>query len=118
MLTPPTPAADSVPAAPPSTPDKPRAFRSGRKGAKAERKCVKLLEAAGYLCTKSGGSLGLFDVIAIGEHDVRLVQVKSGTKRLTLLEREAIRELKVPANVSKQYWRYLDRVKDPVIEHL
>jgi hypothetical protein len=79
---------------------------------------VKLLEAAGYLCTKAGGSLGLFDVIAIGAHDVRAIQVKSGTKRLTPLEREAIRELKVPHMVSKEYWLFRDRVRDPAIEHL
>jgi hypothetical protein len=118
MATPPTPVADSAPAEPLPAPDKPRAFRSARKGAKAERKCVKLLEAAGYLCTKAGGSLGLFDVIALGRHDVRAIQVKSGTKRLTPLEREAIKELVLAPCVSKEYWRYIDRVRAPVIEHL
>ena len=48
------------------------------KGTRAERRAMRLLEAAGYSCTKAGGSLGLFDVIAIGPRDVRLVQVKSG----------------------------------------
>ena len=87
------------------------AFRSKRKGREASATASALLEAAGYLCTKSGGSLGLFDVIAIGPTDVRAMQVKSGTKRLTPLEREAITALRVAPNVSKEYWRYLDRVK-------
>jgi Holliday junction resolvase len=95
-----------------------RAFKSKRKGQRSERRCIRDLEAAGYLCAKSGGSLGLFDVIAIGSADVRLVQVKSGTNRLSRIEREAIKELKVPSNVSKQYWLYLDRVKAPIIEVL
>ena len=95
-----------------------RAFKSKRKGQRSERRCIRVLEAAGYLCTKSGGSLGLFDVIAIGEHDVRLVQVKSGTNRLTHVEREAIRELRVAPNVSKEYWLFRDRVKDAIIERL
>ncbi len=33
------------------------------KGTRAERRVVRLLEAAGYCCTKAGGSLGLFDVM-------------------------------------------------------
>ena len=41
------------------------------KGSRAERRAIRILEAAGYLCTKAGGSLGLFDVIAIGPCDVR-----------------------------------------------
>jgi|GEM_PF-470723 len=100
----------------PPEPKKP--FGSKRKGQRSERRCIRALEAAGYLCTKSGGSLGLFDVIGIGAVDVRLVQVKSGTKRLTPIEREGIKALKVAPNVSKEYWRYLDRVRDPVIERL
>jgi hypothetical protein len=43
---------------------------------------MRVLEAAGYVCTKAGGSLGLFDVIAVGALDVRLIQVKAGTKIL------------------------------------
>jgi hypothetical protein len=37
---------------------------NGRPGARAERRVIRILEAAGYVCTKAGSSLGLFDVIA------------------------------------------------------
>lgn len=47
------------------------------KGARRERQAVSILEGFGYLCTKAGGSLGAFDIIAIGLHADRLVQVKS-----------------------------------------
>ena len=51
-------------------------MNSKAKGTRAERRAIRILETAGYICTKAGGSLGLFDVIAIGRVDVRAVQVK------------------------------------------
>jgi hypothetical protein len=114
-----TPAADSAPAALPLTPvTAPKKFRSKRKGARNEARCRRALEAAGYLVTKAGGSLGLFDLIALGPRDVRAIQVKSGTNRLSPLEREAIKELTLAPCVSREYWLYLDRVREPRIEHL
>jgi hypothetical protein len=54
------------------------------KGSRRERQARDLLLAAGYWVTKAGGSLGVFDLVAIpGNVDVeapqvvRLVQVKS-----------------------------------------
>jgi Holliday junction resolvase len=37
---------------------------SKAKGSRAERRAIRLLEADGYVCTKAGGSLGVFDIIA------------------------------------------------------
>ena len=87
-----------------------------RKGARAERRAIALLEACGYSCTKAGGSLGVFDVIGIGAHDVRCVQVKSGTKYLSRVEREQLQQLAVPANVTKECWRFPTRCRAPLIE--
>jgi Holliday junction resolvase len=91
---------------------------SKRKGSRAERKAVKLLEADGYLCTKAGGSLGVFDVIGIGPTDVRCVQVKCGTARLSRAERAAIVALTVAPNVSREYWRFPDYCRAPIVEKL
>jgi Holliday junction resolvase len=88
------------------------------KGARAERRALRILEDAGYCCTKAGGSLGLFDVIAIGPLDVRLVQVKSGGEYLSGVEREAIRALAVPVSCSRECWRFPDRCRAPLIERL
>jgi len=88
------------------------------KGTRAEHKCMAALEAAGYVCTRASASLGLFDVIAVGPCDVRLVQVKAGTKYLSGIEREQIMAMTVPANVSRECWRYPDRAKTPLIEVL
>ena len=79
---------------------------------------MRLLEAAGYLCTKAGASLGLFDVIGIGPNDIRCCQVKSGTKYCSAIEREQLQLVPVPSNCSKEIWRYPDRCKAPLIERL
>jgi Holliday junction resolvase len=88
------------------------------KGSRRERDAMEILQAAGYLCTKSGGSLGLFDVIAFGPSDIRCIQVKAGTRYLSGVEREQIRLLTLPANVSREVWRFPDRCREPLIERL
>lgn len=77
------------------------------KGARRERQVIDLLECFGYSCCKSGGSLGVWDVIAIGPADVLLVQVKSN--RLPPPdEMERMRQFIVPKGVKK--WVYI--IKD------
>lgn len=61
------------------------------KGARCERKVKKLMEDAGWSVTKSGGSLGLWDLIGVKPHgDILVVQVKSnrrpGKKEMRLLQ--------------------------------
>lgn len=89
-----------------------------RKGTRAEHRAMRILEAAGYVCTRASASLGLFDVVAVGPHDVRLVQVKAGGKYLSAIEREQIEALLVPTNVSRECWRFPDRCRAPLIERL
>lgn len=88
------------------------------KGTRAERRAIRILEAAGYACTKAGGSLGIFDVIGIGPVDVRCLQVKAGGTYCSKIERELMRECAVPANVSVEIWRFPDRCREPLIERL
>jgi Holliday junction resolvase len=88
------------------------------KGSRAERRAVKVLESLGYVCTKAGGSLGLFDIVAVGAEDVRLIQVKSGTARLSRAERAAIVALTVPGNVTREYWRFPTHRRRPLVELL
>lgn len=67
-----------------------RRIKAKAKGARSEHKTIKYLTAQGYACTKAGGSLGAWDVIAIGADDVQLVQVKSNAwprkAEMTVLE--------------------------------
>ena len=91
---------------------------SKRKGTRAEHRAIRILQAAGYVCTRAGGSLGLFDVIAIGPTDIRCVQVKSGGEYLSGIEREQIQQLNVPRNVSRECWRFPDHCREPLIERI
>lgn len=88
-----------------------------RKGTRAERKAITLLEAAGFVCTKAGGSLGLFDVIAISGETVKCIQVKSNGY-CSRIERAELVHLAVPANVTKEIWRFPDYCRAPLIERV
>jgi hypothetical protein len=51
------------------------------KSRRNKHRSMALLEAAGYRCTRSAGSLGEWDIIGIGRAHVVLRQVKTGTGR-------------------------------------
>lgn len=94
-----------------------QARRSKRRGRYYERQARKQLEAAGYLVTAAAGSLGLFDLVAIGQSDVRCVQVKGGKyPRLPGKERRALLALQVPPSVRKEFWRFFVGNTSPHIE--
>ena len=89
------------------------------KGSKQERKARKVLEADGYLVTKAGGSLGLFDLVAENRQGVRHIQVKSN--RLPgPVERENMFSVKdqLPENSTIEIWVYYDGQREPRIEYL
>lgn len=54
-------------------------------GTRKELELIKLLEADGYKCTRSGASLGRYDVVALRRNDDHphslWIQVKYGTKK-------------------------------------
>jgi succinyl-CoA synthetase beta subunit len=79
------------------------------KGTRAELRCIKTLEAVGYLCTRAGASLGAFDVI--GLHPTvgvaRFIQVKSGTSRLSKKDRLELVSLAPLTNtIFVEYWHW------------
>ena len=84
---------------------------SKAKGSRAERKAIKLLEAEGYVCMKAGGSLGVFDVIALGPNAVRCLQVTAGSARLSRDERAAIAAGNAIVQGSMVTW---NRLRQPV----
>lgn len=89
------------------------------KGNRAERKAKAILERAGYVCTKSGASLGVFDIIAENPLGIRHVQVKSN-RIPDPVEREdmmAIRQ-RLPSNSTVEYWVFYDGNGEPRIEYL
>jgi hypothetical protein len=89
-----------------------------RKGTRNEHKAIRALEDAGYHCTRSAGSLGLFDIIALGRQGIRLVQVKTNEDARPH-EREQIQMFDgIPPGATKEVWIYQDYARKPVIKVL
>ena len=91
------------------------------KGARLERKSRDLLIKDGYAVTKSGGSLGMFDLIGMlipknnyGGHSWRLVQVKAN--RISEQERDKIKAFSVPLFTVKEIHIWKDYAREPEIE--
>jgi hypothetical protein len=78
---------------------------------------MRLLEAAGYACTRSAASLGAFDIVGIGSADVVLVQVKTRDWPGTA-EVEARRLLPAPPNARKLVHRWRDRQRLPDVREV
>ncbi len=85
-----------------------------RKGSRNEHRAIRILEAAGYACTRAAASLGVFDIVAISCQGVRLIQVKSNRPPCPA-EREAIELFEVPPGASKEIWVFYDYQREPVI---
>lgn len=85
-----------------------------RKGSRNEHRSIALLEAAGYRCTRSAASLGVFDICGIGADDVLLVQVKSN-RAPRRAEMEALRGFHVPPGVKKLLHVWKDRQRKPEV---
>jgi len=89
--------------------------RNYKKGYRYERKTMSKLFELGYLPLRMAGSHSPFDVIGIGERDIKLIQVKSTKKKLTdsvihsYKEEKILKKIKVPRNCSKEIWIYGNR---------
>lgn len=88
-----------------------------RKGNRNERRSMAIFEAAGYLCCRSAASLGMFDIVAIGPHDVILCQVKTRDWPCAN-EMELLREFKKPTYARVVLHRWRDRVRLPDVSEI
>ncbi|SHF60874.1 holliday junction resolvase [Desulfofundulus australicus DSM 11792] len=83
-----------------------------RRGYLAERKAVKVLEAAGYVVARTAGSHSPFDVVAVNTNGIRLIQVKrvkeGGFTAVLEAAREEIRRVPKVPGVSREVWIWLD----------
>ena len=89
------------------------------KGARLERKTIKMLQSAGYICIRSAASLGVFDILAINPLGIRAIQVKANTWPRPD-ERESMRNAaaSMPPNALIECWRWNDNAREPVIKLL
>lgn len=72
-------------------------------GTRKERELKDYYEKIGHLVTRAGGSLGMFDLIAISDSTVRLIQVKATHGKYLSYKKdlEDIKKLKVPFSCIK-----------------
>ncbi len=87
------------------------------KGRKREHRTIALLEAAGYYCTRSAASKGMFDIIGIGSTDVVLIKVKSRDWP-SATELEQFKLFPSPPNCRKLIHRWRDGVRTPDVKEL
>lgn len=80
------------------------------KGKRNEREAAELYEEAGYLTFRPQESkwgetdiFGLFDILAVGEHNIRFVQVKSNAARGIMDWLEELADLPHPDNTYAEY---------------
>jgi Holliday junction resolvase-like predicted endonuclease len=94
-------------------------MKAKAKGNRNERKAKAILEQAGYVCTKSGASLGVFDVIAENPLGIRHIQVKSN-RIPEPVEREAMVNMRkqLPVNSTVEFWVFYDGNTTKRVEYL
>jgi len=83
-----------------------------RKGVRAEHECVHKLIDKGYITDRSAGSLGIFDVFGFRKDSVKLVQVKSTSKKKYTFPAKDLKKMigiGVPELCSKELWVKYDR---------
>jgi hypothetical protein len=88
-----------------------------RKGTRNEHRSMEILEAAGYQCTRSGASLGAWDVVGISATDFVVCQVKTRDWP-SLAETETLKLFPVPRNCKKLIHRYKDGQALPDVKEL
>ena len=84
------------------------------KGSRRERQTMAYYTKLGYACTKSGASLGAWDILAIGPHDAYLIQVKSN-RPPGKVEMAKLEAFQCPPFMHKVLVVWKDRVVEPEI---
>ena len=87
------------------------------KGTKNEHRSIRLLEAAGYACTRAAASLGAWDIIGVSSANVVLVQVKTRDWP-GAAEMETLRNFPAPATCCKLVHRWRDHQRQPDVREV
>lgn len=84
------------------------------KGSKNERRSRDYMERLGYSVTKAGGSLGLWDLVAVGATRIVLIQTKSN-RNPGSAEMQRLKDFVCPKWCDKVVHRWDDRTSEPKI---
>ena len=86
------------------------------RGRRKEWEVCKRLRAEGYTVVRSAGSRGLWDVMAIGQGAIRLIQVKYAKKKGWWdANCQTFLELAVPEAVTKEVWLFTKGNSTPFV---
>jgi len=86
-----------------------------QRGTAKERELVRILEAEGFLVFRSAMSGGLYDLIAMNDRELRLIQAKRRKERRRRAEPRFLAELKAAmprsrsVKVLKELWTWIER---------
>ena len=82
------------------------------RGIQKERDAKNQLKDKGFTCIRARGSLGVVDVIAFNEEEVKLISVKrvKGKYFSFKQEKEFLQTLKIPPCAKVELWIWLDRI--------
>jgi hypothetical protein len=86
------------------------------RGRRLEHHARRLLEAAGFVVVRSAGSKGPADLIAFDALGFRLISVKAAGRYVSARERQALRQLPRPSNMTIEVWRFAHRSHHPIVE--
>lgn len=87
------------------------------KGNRNEYKTMRLLENVGYTCFRMAASKGIFDVIAVCETEILLIQIKSN-RMPSRAELETIKNFVCPLAARKLIHVWQDRNPIPIIKEI
>jgi hypothetical protein len=88
-----------------------------QKGNRAEHRSMRLLEAAGYRCSRAAASLGVWDIIGVGSTGFILAQIKTRDWP-GALEMETLSTFPCPPNCRRLVHRWRDRQRMPDIREI
>lgn len=87
-----------------------------RRGHDAERKCAQALKALGYDVVRSAASKSIWDLIAIGNYDIKLIQCKrtKKTTRSAMAPKAVLQEMRDATSpktgpITKELWTWVDQ---------
>ena len=89
---------------------------TSRQGHSRERQCVRELTERGYVAIRSAGSKKMWDVIAIGPDDIKLIQCKKTNKNIqsSIAPKAVVEEMRHAPSpnsgvVHKELWTWVNR---------
>jgi hypothetical protein len=92
-------------------------MNTARKGRRLEHKSRKIYEGLGFSVTRSAGSKGPWDLIAMGEHNIVIIQVRAG-RWPSKKEQAELAAVRAPTKVIRELHRWRPRARRPDIKCL